>query len=322
MKKTNKKRLAIIIAIIAAILVIASVVIVIVIKNAKDNSGEPLSPAEAHAQIPGHGFILDKWQTDADYHWNICQHKTCSDKLNYAAHEFDDGVVVSEPTYDAEGKTQYTCKVCGRKKTVTVPALVDPSQDPEQRPDPNLPIETLPTWLEVIKAEDFENFSFTQSIKYPYDESGDEIIYVIEAHSISFTKDLAKVVYSADQFTNGNTGTSTKEPESLDGSALTAKRNEISDVVLLLLNDKAKFEYNTELGCWVAKESFTTTVTLAGIDTDTELSNLKVKFANTFVSEISFDYIDGEVTKTVIWSFYHYKDTSFGPSEDIYEGLG
>ena len=92
-------------------------------------------------------------------------------------------------------------------------------------------------------------------------------------------------------------------------------------MVLFLLADKNNFEYDTEAKAWVAKESFTTKVTLAGINSDTEISNIKVTFSNTFVSEISFEYVDGDVTKSVRWSFYHYKDTSFDPPEDIYEGL-
>ena len=321
----NKKRIAILIAIIAAIVVIATVITVVVILNNKKNenpyglSDEALSQAEAHAKIPGHGFVIGdtKWQTNADYHWYICQHKTCEDKLNYGPHEFDEGVVVSEPTADADGETKYTCKVCGRKKTVSVPfeSTVDPSQDPSQRPDPDQSVEALPNWLDVIKEADFENFSFTQSVSYPY--SGD--ISRSDNTTIRFTKDLAGVSYTY-QLSNGDVG-NIKDYEEFDGSDLTLKRKEISDVVLLLLADKNKFEYSTESQSWVAKESFTTKVTLAGINSDTVLSNLSVKFDNTFVSEISFEYLDGDTTKTVKWSFYHYKGTSFDPPADPWEGL-
>jgi hypothetical protein len=43
------------------------------------------------------------------------------DKL--ADHEWDDGVVTTEPTVDAEGEKTFTCSDCGAKKTEKVEKL-------------------------------------------------------------------------------------------------------------------------------------------------------------------------------------------------------
>lgn len=64
-----------------------------------------------------------EWTYDSENHWKICTTEGCSEKLETAAHTFDDGVVTTEPTDTSEGVKTYTCAVCGYKKTESIEKL-------------------------------------------------------------------------------------------------------------------------------------------------------------------------------------------------------
>ncbi|MBO4734444.1 MAG: hypothetical protein J5662_08210, partial [Clostridia bacterium] len=55
-----------------------------------------------------------EWSSDADNHWHACT--GCEEKLDNAAHTFDDGVVTA-PSCTEGGYTTYTCTVCGYSYT-------------------------------------------------------------------------------------------------------------------------------------------------------------------------------------------------------------
>ena len=62
----------------------------------------------------------DEWSGDATNHWHVCT--SCQEKVDEAAHTFDDGAV-TPPTCTADGYTTYTCTVCGYSyKSNEVPA--------------------------------------------------------------------------------------------------------------------------------------------------------------------------------------------------------
>ena len=62
----------------------------------------------------------DKWTYDSENHWKECTTEGCGEKLDTAAHSFDDGVITTEPTDTTDGVKTYTCKVCGYEKTEAV----------------------------------------------------------------------------------------------------------------------------------------------------------------------------------------------------------
>ena len=65
----------------------------------------------------------DKWTCDSENHWKECTTEGCGEKLDTAAHTFDDGVVTTAPTETAEGIKTYTCTVCGYEKTESIEKL-------------------------------------------------------------------------------------------------------------------------------------------------------------------------------------------------------
>ena len=79
---------------------------------------------EKTESVPKLGHIPSaKWSYDSENHWKECTAEDCTEKLELAAHTFDNGVVTTEPTEKTEGVKTYTCQVCGYEKTESVPKL-------------------------------------------------------------------------------------------------------------------------------------------------------------------------------------------------------
>ena len=80
----------------------------------------------------------ESYSKDETGHWKTCT--TCGEKLDFAAHSSDLGVVTTAPTATTSGLRTYSCKDCGYViKTETIPATGNP-QIPSR---PNYP--TTPT---------------------------------------------------------------------------------------------------------------------------------------------------------------------------------
>ena len=74
--------------------------------------------------VPKLGHIPSaKWSYDSENHWKECTAEDCDEKLELAAHTFDDGVITVKPADTADGTKTYTCTVCGYEKTESVPKL-------------------------------------------------------------------------------------------------------------------------------------------------------------------------------------------------------
>ena len=69
--------------------------------------------------IRGHSF--GDWLPDGDatYHVREC----CCGEKDKADHIFNNGVVVAEPTYLADGVKAYVCGICGATITEIIPKL-------------------------------------------------------------------------------------------------------------------------------------------------------------------------------------------------------
>lgn len=80
-----------------------------------------LIPAGTRAVSEQHTASED-WVSDKDGHWHPCE--DCDEKLDYAAHSENDGVVTVQPTETSEGEITYRCRICGEvTRTETVPAV-------------------------------------------------------------------------------------------------------------------------------------------------------------------------------------------------------
>ncbi len=70
----------------------------------------------------GHAWS-DEYYSDEDYHWHACTHGGCVAKSEQESHTWDKGVVTTPATYTAVGEIKYTCTICGREYTDTIPML-------------------------------------------------------------------------------------------------------------------------------------------------------------------------------------------------------
>jgi len=71
----------------------------------------------------GHDFESGTWQSDGDHHWKKCSRCDVTDEANKAPHNWDAGVIKTQPTCTTAGEKTYTCTVCNRTKTEAIEAL-------------------------------------------------------------------------------------------------------------------------------------------------------------------------------------------------------
>ena len=74
------------------------------------------------ALTPKHEFSAE-WSTDETCHWHACTAKKHTDTTEKLPHEFNDGVVTTEPTEETEGVRTFTCKTCGYSYTKKIEVL-------------------------------------------------------------------------------------------------------------------------------------------------------------------------------------------------------
>ncbi len=74
------------------------------------------------ALTPKNEFSAE-WSTDETCHWHACTAKKHTDTTEKLPHEFNDGVVTTEPTEETEGVRTFTCKTCGYSYTKKIEVL-------------------------------------------------------------------------------------------------------------------------------------------------------------------------------------------------------
>ena len=74
------------------------------------------------------------WQIEEEGHWWGCIVGGCGYNSEIEPHDWNDGVVTTEPTVDAEGVKTFTCTVCEATKTEAIEKLPAPVVTPEPTP--------------------------------------------------------------------------------------------------------------------------------------------------------------------------------------------
>lgn len=111
-----KKKFAFIISLVLCLVLCISLVAC----NNKDNNGNNDGNNGGNAN---EHTAKSAWSSDETEHWHDCATEGHTDKLDKAAHTWNDGEVTTEPTYTANGVKTYTCTVCEAKKTESVAKL-------------------------------------------------------------------------------------------------------------------------------------------------------------------------------------------------------
>ena len=61
------------------------------------------------------------WSSDDASHWHACTGEECTLVADKADHAWDAGVITTKATQDADGVKTFTCSVCAKTKTESVP---------------------------------------------------------------------------------------------------------------------------------------------------------------------------------------------------------
>ena len=69
-----------------------------------------------------HTFDMTKWSYDTENHWHPATCAHTDEKKDLAAHNWNAGVVTTEPNYGVEGEKTYTCTTCSATRKETTPA--------------------------------------------------------------------------------------------------------------------------------------------------------------------------------------------------------
>lgn len=69
-----------------------------------------------------HTFDMTKWSYDTENHWHPATCAHTDEKKDLAAHNWNAGVVTTEPNYGVEGEKTYTCTTCKATRVESIPA--------------------------------------------------------------------------------------------------------------------------------------------------------------------------------------------------------
>lgn len=121
-----------------------------------DNSIELCKPHTVHTWS-------EDWSVDDMYHWHECTYPDCSladnsQKNGYEEHKWNSGIITIPATEENEGVRTFTCTICGKTKTESIPKL--PSGD-VSKPDVSS-VPEHPTSHHSRKRPTFQTFP-----KYP-----------------------------------------------------------------------------------------------------------------------------------------------------------
>ena len=92
--------------------------------------GKWFTDSEGTAEISDHNSVIlpmishsisADWSHDDGFHWHTCS--GCDGKLDFTPHTWDNGVITTQPTEEKDGVKTFTCTVCERTRTESIPAL-------------------------------------------------------------------------------------------------------------------------------------------------------------------------------------------------------
>lgn len=127
-----------------------------------DNSIELCKPHTAHTWS-------EDWSVDDTYHWHECTYPDCSladnsQKDGYEEHKWNSGIITIPATEENEGVRTFTCTICGKTKTESIPKLPsgdvskpDVSSVPETSDEPSFPETPDIPSIPEVSDESFES---------------------------------------------------------------------------------------------------------------------------------------------------------------------
>ena len=124
---------------------------------------EPIAPL-SHTHIMNDGY-----SSDETGHWLTCA--KCDEKIDFASHISDGGIVTKEPTAAEDGEKTYSCTICGYViRTEVLPASGEPD-DPVQPIEPVKP-SYYPSYISLDEFLSIPRAVFKDKLEAEYETDG------------------------------------------------------------------------------------------------------------------------------------------------------
>ena len=194
----------------------------------------------------------EEWSYDEEAHFRVCTGEKCENTSDRIEHSYDNGIITTAPTQEADGVKTFTCTVCGHEKTEPV-TFVGLSET---------------EWNNIININNFNNFRYTELAVVSY--SG---IHVDTVTEYAITKERAKVSYSFGATHEETTYTVMAQVYNLRKTLVSSIRS---------ITKYNSFDYVAEEKLYRANKE----IYIEAIDASTQ--DVTVKFKDGRLSEISF----------------------------------
>ena len=104
--------------------------------------------------LPAHGHDFGEWvNADQNRHKHVCSWD--ESHVEYALHEWDEGVITTQPTATSDGVMTYTCTVCGATKTDTIAVNYE-----------KIAVKTLPTKTSYFVGDSLNQSGLTLTVTF------------------------------------------------------------------------------------------------------------------------------------------------------------
>ena len=215
-----------------------------------------------------------EWSKDAESHWHTCSFKFCEEIKDKSAHEWNDAVITTKPTQDADGVKTFTCKHCAQTKTeVAVFTGM-----------------TRTEWENALDYSSFKNFQYKE-------------VAVTSGSGISVTSELTYKFTNDSAWAQVKIGNESDEEYTSNTEAVSQARTQLVDSIKDITS-YIRFRYDADTKTYKATEK----IYLEALDTSTQDVTLtfddgklvKIEYSASFVqSGIAFT-----VTSTITLSSY------------------
>ncbi len=103
--------------------------------------------------------FVSEWSSDDTSHWHACEKEKCEEIADKADHTWDEGVITTAATQEADGVKTFTCTVCKHTKTesVTFTGLTEEA------------------WNAALADDLFKNFTYVTESKTVYGTETSEV---------------------------------------------------------------------------------------------------------------------------------------------------
>ncbi len=205
-----------------------------------------------------------EWSKDADSHWHVCTGEDCEEIADKAAHTWNEGVLTTKATQEADGVKTFTCTVCEQTKTEAVAYTGM----------------TEAEWNAALSPSVFENFAYIE-----YSSTKGNGVTVETELIYRFTKKTAWMKITV--------GDESDESYAPDTTTAQAVHEQLVDSILAM-TPYEKFEYDAQTKTYKA----TAKIEIEALDTSTSDVTLTFTDGKLSMMEYSASFVQNSIKFT------------------------